>query len=120
MSYNISANLKLSSLFRALLRLTEVHDGAIYVDGVNLSRLGLDSLRSSISVIPQDPVLFSGSVRMNLDPFNRHTDMELWSALKKSKLDRTVMSLPGALNYVVTDGGENFSAGQRQLLCLAR
>ncbi|KAJ1437218.1 hypothetical protein B484DRAFT_416639 [Ochromonadaceae sp. CCMP2298] len=109
-----------SSLFRALLRLTEVDSGRISIDGVDVGLIGLDALRSSLSVIPQDPVLFSGSIRFNLDPFRTHSDAELWAALHKSNLHRTVMSLPGGLGYEVTEGGDNFSAGQKQLLCLAR
>jgi len=92
----------------------------VTIDGVNIANIGLDALRSSISVIPQDPVLFSGSIRMNLDPFNVHTDEALWAALQKAKLGVTVMNLPGGLSYEVTEGGDNFSLGQRQLLCLAR
>lgn len=109
-----------SSLFRSLLRLTEVDSGVISIDGVDLATVGLDLLRSSISIIPQDPVLFSGTIRSNLDPFLVHTDEELWAALSKAKLKRAVNQLPGRLLHEVTEGGSNFSSGQRQLLCLAR
>lgn len=109
-----------SSLFRALLRLTELDSGSIYIDGVNASAIGLDALRSSIAIIPQDPVLFSGSIRMNLDPFGAHSDEILWDALRKSNLEQAVRDLPGGLDFQVSEGGENFSLGQRQLICLAR
>lgn len=102
------------------MRLTEIEEGSILIDGVDVSKIGLDVLRSSISIIPQDPVLFSGSIRINLDPFNRHSDAEIWDALRKSKLERTVRSLPGGLLFAVSEEGVNFSAGQKQLLCLAR
>lgn len=109
-----------SSIFRALLRLTEPDSGKIYLDGVDISVVGLDVLRSGVSIIPQDPVLFSASIRANLDPFSRLSDRELWNALKKVNLMETVSSLPGGLSFVVAEGGENFSSGQRQLICLAR
>ena len=109
-----------SSLFRGILRLNELEKGGIFIDGVNISGIGLHTLRSSISVIPQDPILFSGSIRMNLDPHHQHSDEDLWDALRKVNLARVVRALPNALNYEVTEGGENFSSGQRQLLCLCR
>lgn len=109
-----------SSLFRALLRLSELEGGSIHIDGVDISAVGLNALRSSIAIIPQDPYLFSGSIRLNLDPFNKHTDDELWSAISKSNLEPLVRSLPGGLAYDVLEGGDNFSIGQRQLFCLAR
>merc|ERR1711871_475374 len=109
-----------STIFRALLRLTELEGGKIYVDGVDISQIGLDALRSAISIIPQDPVLFGGSIRSNLDPFNERTDTELWEALEKVNLLETISNLHGQLSFVVSEGGENFSAGQRQLICLSR
>jgi ABC-type multidrug transport system fused ATPase/permease subunit len=90
------------------------------IDGVNVSEVGLDLLRSGISIIPQDPVLFSGTIRHNIDPFNTKTDDELWDAVTKSNLATTVRALPGGLQFVVSEGGENLSSGQRQLLCLTR
>ena len=77
-------------------------------------------MRSGISIIPQDPVLFSGTIRQNLDPFSTKSDEEIWEALRKSNLLSTVRALPGGLDYLVSEGGDNFSAGQRQLLCLSR
>jgi ABC-type multidrug transport system fused ATPase/permease subunit len=109
-----------SSLFRALLRLTECEDGKIFLDGVDISAVGLHTLRERISIIPQDPVLFSGTIRFNLDPFHQATDEQLYEILAKSRLLSTIKSLPEGLDFVVSEGGSNFSAGQRQLLCLAR
>lgn len=109
-----------SSLFRSLLRLTELEGGAISIDGVDISKIDLDVLRSSVAIIPQEPVLFSGSIRRNLDPFGSRSDDELWAALRRSNLESTIHSLQGGLDFEVSEGGENFSLGQRQLLCLAR
>lgn len=109
-----------SSLFRALLRLTELEKGSIAIDGVNISVIGLDALRSSIAIIPQDPVLFSGSIRLNLDPFQTKEDDVLWAALKRANLESTVRALPGGLSFELVEGGENLSQGQCQLMCLAR
>jgi ABC-type multidrug transport system fused ATPase/permease subunit len=95
-----------------------LESGSICIDGVDISAIGLQALRSSISIIPQDPELFSGSIRLNLDPFSQYSDEALWTVLKKSKLDKLVASLPGGLDFVVSEGGENFSIGQRQLLTL--
>ncbi|KAI9204423.1 P-loop containing nucleoside triphosphate hydrolase protein, partial [Polychytrium aggregatum] len=109
-----------SSIIVALLRLVEISSGRIELDGVDISKLGLKTLRSKIAVIPQDPVLFSGTVRSNLDPFNEYTDQELWECLERSNLKKAVAGTPGQLDSVVTENGENWSTGQRQLFCLAR
>ena len=100
--------------------MTEAAAGGITIDGLDISKLGLGTLRSSLTIIPQDPVLFSGSLRMNLDPFSVHSDQELWTALEVAHLRSYVSSLSGALDYQVSEGGGNLSVGQRQLLCLAR
>ena len=100
--------------------MTEAAGGGITVDGLDISRLGLGTLRSALTIIPQDPVLFSGSLRMNLDPFSTQTDQDLWTALELAHLKSYVASLPGGLDYVVSEGGGNLSVGQRQLVCLAR
>ncbi|KAI8983684.1 multi drug resistance-associated protein MRP [Pilobolus umbonatus] len=109
-----------SSLSLSLFRIIEAARGSIIIDGVNISSLSLFDLRSRLTIIPQDPVLFAGTVRENLDPFGAHDDAQLWSALKNSHLYDHVSSLDGKLNAVVIEGGENFSVGQRQLICLAR
>ncbi|XP_044754614.1 multidrug resistance-associated protein 1 isoform X1 [Coccinella septempunctata] len=109
-----------SSLTLSLFRIIEAAEGAIEIDGVNISEIGLHSLRSRLTIIPQDAVLFSGSLRMNLDPFDAHSDEEVWKALEQAHLKSFVQALPAALSHEVTEGGENLSVGQRQLICLAR
>ncbi|KAL4852933.1 Multidrug resistance-associated protein 1 [Chlorella vulgaris] len=109
-----------SSLIVSLFRLVEPFQGAIMLDGHNLLELGLDDVRGRIAAIPQDPVLFSGSVRSNLDPYNRHNDAELWDALGHVALKDVVAALPEGLSSRVAESGENFSVGQRQMLCVAR
>jgi len=109
-----------TSLTLALFRLVEAAGGKIFISGMDISSLGLHDLRSRISIIPQDPVLFYGSLRMNLDPFEDCTDDELWDALESAHLKSFVASLDDGLNHLCSEGGENISVGQRQLLCLAR
>ena len=82
--------------------------------------MGLQPLRSKLTIIPQDPVLFSGTLRFNLDPFNQHSDKDVWMALKLSHLDSFVSTLPQGLHYAIAEGGSNLSVGQKQLVCLAR
>ncbi|XP_051799250.1 ATP-binding cassette sub-family C member 4-like isoform X1 [Acanthochromis polyacanthus] len=108
-----------SSLVSALFRLAEPQ-GKISIDGIVTSEIGLHDLRQKMSIIPQDPVLFTGSMRKNLDPFNQHTDEELWNALQEVQLKSVVEELPGKLETVLAESGSNFSVGQRQLVCLAR
>lgn len=109
-----------SSLTLALFRMVEPAEGRIVVDGLDISSIGLHDLRASLTIIPQDPVLFSGSLRFNLDPFGRYSDEELWRALELAHLKKFVAQLPDGLQHAVTEGGENISVGQRQLVCLAR
>ncbi|XP_041114286.1 ATP-binding cassette sub-family C member 9-like isoform X2 [Polyodon spathula] len=109
-----------SSLSLAFFRMVDMFQGKIIIDGIDISKLPLPTLRSRLSIILQDPVLFSGSIRFNLDPERTCTDDRLWEALEIAQLKNMVKSLPGGLDAVVTEGGENFSVGQRQLFCLAR
>ncbi|NXN93448.1 MRP1 protein, partial [Rhinopomastus cyanomelas] len=109
-----------STLAVGLLRLVEAAEGAILIDGLDIAQLGLHDLRSKITVIPQDPVLFSGSLRMNLDPLNQYTDADIWAALELTQLKNFVANLPEQLEYECTDQGENLSTGQKQLVCLTR
>eukprot|EP00505_MAST-04D_sp_SCG-Rhode-Island_P002313 Stramenopile-MAST_4_protein_2313 len=92
----------------------------IEIDGVDIARIPLHTLRSKMSVIPQDPVLFSGNIRNNLDPFMEHDDNALWQVLRLVELEGFVRGLKDQLNHHVADSGENFSSGQRQLICFAR
>ncbi|NWW91047.1 MRP3 protein, partial [Rhynochetos jubatus] len=109
-----------SSMTLCLFRILEAVKGEIRIDGVKISEVGLHDLRSRLTIIPQDPVLFSGTLRMNLDPFNKYSDEEIWKALELSHLKRFVSSQPSMLDYECSEGGENLSVGQRQLICLAR
>ncbi|XP_076148996.1 ATP-binding cassette sub-family C member 12-like [Alosa pseudoharengus] len=109
-----------SSLGVALFRLSEPAGGTMLIDDVNTSSIGLQDLRSQLSVIPQDPVLFIGTVRYNLDPFDKYSDEEIWQALEKTYMKPTITKLPEGLGAPVVENGENFSVGERQLLCMAR
>nr|XP_014086912.1 multidrug resistance-associated protein 1 isoform X3 [Bactrocera oleae] len=109
-----------SSLTLSLFRIIESAAGRIFIDGVDIATLGLHMLRSRLTIIPQDPVLFSGTLRINLDPFEVKSDDELWKALELSHLKTFVKTLPAGLNHEISEGGENLSVGQRQLVCLAR
>lgn len=109
-----------SSITLALFRLIEPASGTILIDGVDISKIGLHELREAITIIPQDPVLFSGQLRTNLDPFNKFTDQQLWHSLELAHLKDFVQGLEGGLDYSISEGGCNLSVGQRQLICLAR
>jgi ATP-binding cassette subfamily C (CFTR/MRP) protein 1 len=105
-----------SSLIVALMRLVELDAGSITIDGVDIGKIGLHDLRANIAIIPQDPVLFSGTVRSNLDPFDQFSDEQLWTSVKRASLQKAVSSLDDA----VDEKGSNFSVGERQLLSIAR
>ncbi|KAJ3308764.1 hypothetical protein HDV04_000823 [Boothiomyces sp. JEL0838] len=116
-----------STIITTILRLVEFDSGNIYIDGVDISKIGLKDLRSKIAVIPQEPVLFSGTIRFNLDPFSEYTgsliliaDDEIWDVLKRANLYEVVKGAPMGLESIVAENGENWSTGQRQLICLAR
>ncbi|XP_070761382.1 ATP-binding cassette sub-family C member 12-like [Enoplosus armatus] len=109
-----------SSLAVALFRLVEPAAGNILIDGVDITSISLSDLRSKLSIIPQDPVLFTGTVRYNLDPFNSYSDEEIWAALEKTYMKDAICSLDRKLQAELTDNGGNFSVGQRQLMCLSR
>ncbi|XP_038050028.1 multidrug resistance-associated protein 5-like [Patiria miniata] len=108
-----------SSLAVALFRLVE-GSGDIIIDDVNIREIGLHDLRQKVSIIPQDPVLFIGTVKYNLDPFGQHSDKNIWQALRQSYMAEKIESLEGQLEAPVVEGGDNFSVGERQLLCMAR
>uniref|UniRef100_A0AAQ5X979 ATP-binding cassette, sub-family C (CFTR/MRP), member 8 n=1 Tax=Amphiprion ocellaris TaxID=80972 RepID=A0AAQ5X979_AMPOC len=109
-----------SSFSLAFFRMVDMFEGRIVIDNIDISKLPLQTLRSRLSIILQDPILFSGTIRFNLDPEMKATDEMLWEALEIAQLKPVVKSLPGGLDATVTEGGENFSQGQRQLFCLAR
>lgn len=108
-----------SSLIAALFQLAYT-EGAIFIDDVDITELGLHDLRFKISIIPQEPFLFSGTLRRNLDPFDEYSDEVLWRALEEVELKEAVNDLKAGLESKVSEGGTNFSVGQRQLVCLAR
>ncbi|KNE59802.1 hypothetical protein AMAG_05261 [Allomyces macrogynus ATCC 38327] len=108
-----------SSFFQALFR-TYDYDGAMVLDGINTATLAVEQLRRHLSIIPQEPFLFRGTLRFNLDPFGEYTDADLWQALSRVELKHVIEHLDGKLDTAVDDGGTNFSTGQRQLICLAR
>lgn len=109
-----------SSLTLALFRILEAAEGRILIDGIEISRLGLHELRSKLSIIPQDPILFSGTIRTNLDPLGLKSDDELWLALEHCHLKTTVSGLGLGLDAPVAEDGNNLSVGERQLICLGR
>lgn len=109
-----------SSLMTALFRLIESAEGKIIIDGENIADMGLHDLRTKLTILPQDPVLFSGTLQMNLDPFNNFKSDQLWTALEHAHLKKFVSELPEGLQYECGEGGQNLSVGQRQLVCLAR
>ncbi len=109
-----------STVFQALFRFIEARSGTILIDGKDIGGIPIDRLRRSIAIIPQDPTLFRGKLRENLDRFAQHTDSALWRALDRAHLKAFAQSLPGGLEAEVKENGQNFSQGQRQLFCLAR
>ena len=109
-----------SSLMIALFRICEFERGTIWLDGVDLQRVKLRELRRSLAIIPQDPVLYSGSLRENLDPFGEYSDDAIWRVLEQVHLSMTVKKWGAGLDFVVSESGDNLSVGQRQLLCIAR
>ncbi|KAG5572817.1 hypothetical protein H5410_062583 [Solanum commersonii] len=109
-----------TTLISTLFRLVEPYSGQVIIDDINICSIGLRDLRSKLSIIPQEPTLFKGSVRTNLDPLGLYSDDEIWKALEKCQLKATISTLPNLLDSSVSDEGENWSMGQRQLFCLGR
>ncbi|KAM0070426.1 putative ABC-type xenobiotic transporter [Helianthus debilis subsp. tardiflorus] len=109
-----------STLIQTLFRLVEPTNGEILIDGINISSIGLHDLRSRLSIIPQDPTMFDGTVRSNMDPLEDYTDDQIWEALDKCLIGDEVRNKEGKLDATVTENGENWSVGQRQLICLGR
>ncbi|KAK4793176.1 hypothetical protein SAY86_023611 [Trapa natans] len=109
-----------STLIQALFRIVEPREGSIVIDGVDICKIGLHDLRSKLSIIPQDPTMFEGNVRGNLDPLGQYSDQEVWEALDKCQLGDLVREKEEKLESTVVENGENWSVGQRQLFCLGR
>ncbi|XAR61328.1 Xenobiotic-transporting ATPase [Bertholletia excelsa] len=109
-----------STLIQVFFRLVEPAGGKIIIDGIDISKLGLHDLRSRFGIIPQEPVLFGGTVRSNIDPTGLYSDEDIWKSLERCQLKDVVAGKPGKLDFSVVDNGDNWSVGQRQLLCLAR
>ncbi|CAN6194823.1 unnamed protein product [Urochloa humidicola] len=109
-----------STLISSLFRLVDPAGGKILIDKLDICSIGLKDLRTKLSIIPQEPTLFRGTVRNNLDPLGLHSDQEIWEALEKCQLKTAISSTPALLDTVVSDDGDNWSAGQRQLFCLGR
>lgn len=109
-----------TSLILSLFRIVEPKSGKIIIDGTDISTMNLQDLRSNLTIIPQDPVLFSGSLRKNLDPLNEHTDLEIWDSLESCELKTFIQETGNSLNFQILERGDNLSSGQKQLICLAR
>ncbi|KAM5570157.1 hypothetical protein ABKV19_017257 [Rosa sericea] len=109
-----------TTLIQTLFRIVDPAAGRILIDGINISSIGLHDLRSKLSIIPQDPTMFEGTVRSNLDPLEEYTDEQIWEALDKCQLGDEIRKKQGKLDSAVSENGENWSMGQRQLVCLGR
>ncbi|XP_011149879.1 ATP-binding cassette sub-family C member Sur [Harpegnathos saltator] len=109
-----------SSTVMALFQLVEISQGRILIDGIDIKQIPLRTLRSRLLAIPQDAIMFSGTIRENLDPLLKYNDYEIWKALELSQIKEVIASHPDGLDFEVREGGENFSTGQLQLLCMAR
>ncbi|WP_338637480.1 ABC transporter transmembrane domain-containing protein [Spirobacillus cienkowskii] len=109
-----------SSIFQAFYRMLFVHSGKIIIDNIDIHEIPLEVSRSIFAIVPQEPHLFSGTLRYNLDRLNKFSDQEIWQALTEVQLAEYIKALPNQLNYKIQEKGENFSVGQRQLICMAR
>ena len=109
-----------SSMLVALFRVEKLKEGRILIDGIDIATMPVQTLRERLAIIPQDPVMFSASMRYNIDPFNQHSDTEIWTALEQVNLKEVITAIPGGLDSAVAEGGSNLSVGQRQLICFTR
>ena len=99
----------------ALFRMEKLRAGSISIDGKDIAHVDLKTLRTKVGIIPQDPVMFSETVRFNLDPFHEHSDEAVWNVLERTHMKEAISNLPNKLLDIVSEGGENFSLGQRQV-----
>ncbi|KAN0029847.1 hypothetical protein ACTA71_007984 [Dictyostelium dimigraforme] len=131
LSFSVQSNEKIGIVGRtgagkttiasSLFRMVECSKGSILIDGIDISNIQLQKLRSSIGIVPQDPFIFTGTIRSNIDPFNEFTDLEIWESIEKVKLKEAINSMPLKLETPLQENGDNgFSFGQKQLLCLCR
>merc|ERR1719215_976171 len=104
----------------AIFRLVTLESGRILISGQDIAELGLNFLRRQVTIVPQDPILFEGGLKQNLDPEGQRSDADIWASLKRCSLSDFVMDLEGGIEAKVSEGGNNFSVGERQVLCLAR
>ncbi|CAF4950125.1 unnamed protein product, partial [Rotaria sp. Silwood1] len=110
-----------SSFIQTIFRMGIIINGQIKIDNIDISTIGLDDIRRRISIIPQDPVLFTGTIKSNLDQFGNYSDIEIWHALEQVQLKKFVSNImPNGLHSYVSESGSNLSVGQKQLICLAR
>ncbi|KAG3152865.1 hypothetical protein PC128_g22695 [Phytophthora cactorum] len=109
-----------SSLMVALFRICDFDSGRVFIDDVDIATINLRELRRSLAIIPQDPVLFSGPLRDNLDPFHEYSDERIWNVLKQVHMADSLCRWGAGLDFEVAEGGDNLSVGQRQLICIGR
>jgi len=109
-----------STIMGAIFRLVELESGRIFLGGQDIARVGLSLLRNAITIVPQDPILFAGELKKNIDPLGNATDEQIWNVLQRCSLTNLVEGLDGGITAAVSEGGSNFSVGERQVLCLAR
>lgn len=109
-----------TTLFQMIYRFINLHSGTIEIDGIDIASIDLETLRSRLAIIPQDPTLFMGTLRSNLDPYSRKSDQEIWKVLRDTELEELVLGFKLGLETLISDSGANLSQGQRQLFCLAR
>lgn len=109
-----------STICLAISRIVEIFEGQIFIDGVDIGKIKLHDLRSRITVIPQDPTMFTGTLRFNLDPENNNTEEEILDLMNKAQLQNLIDNDPAGINQMVSENGSNLSSGERQLICICR
>jgi len=109
-----------STTLLSLFRIINPAEGCVIIDGINTVDMKLSTIRSALTIIPQEPTLFTGTVRYNIDPCDQYTDEQIWDALRLAHMEEVIKNIEGGLSGQVTEGGDNFSVGQRQLICMVR